>query len=175
MSRFALSSVAGSRVRWRPHHFRSPTWGRHNHRLTEPGKPPLATLRRTRGAHPAVPPTDAVAETQPSQWGGGDPSVELLFGAVSPVAKPGSGGVRKVRSQIVELPVFRRGEGGVAERVGHAPTDFNEVVEAQLMRHRVIVVSKDGRGKLVREIPVQGEIGAGRAVIDRSEEHTSEL
>src|ERR1035441_6752369 len=124
---------------------------------------------RPLGVHPAVRLTGAAAEAWPSERRGGDPGVEFLLGAVSPVAKPGNGRVREGGGQVLEIPVFGWGEGGVAERVGEAPTDLDEVVEAQLMRNGVIVVGNDGGGELVREIPVQGEIGAGGAVVDFEE------
>src|ERR1039457_5649886 len=124
---------------------------------------------RPLGVHPAVRLTGAAAEAWPSERRGGDPGVEFLLGAVSPVTKPGNGRVREIGGQVLEIPVFGWGEGGIAERVGEAPTDLDEVVEAQLMRNGVIVVGNYGGGELVREIPVQGEIGAGGAVVDFEE------
>src|ERR1035437_10404428 len=104
-----------------------------------------------------------------SETGGGEPGVEFGFGGLGRLAQPGIGGVREVRDKVFQSPVFGRGEGGVAEGVGKAPTHLDEVVEAPLIGKGLVVVGSDGGRELVREMPVQGEIGAGRAVVDFEE------
>src|ERR1035437_3703681 len=95
-----------------------------------------------------------------SERGGGEPGVELGLGGLGGLAQPGMGGVREVREQFFESPIFGRREGGVAERIGKAPTHPDEVVEAPLIGNGIVVVASDGGSELVGEVPVQGEIGA---------------
>ena len=77
--------------------------------------------------------------------------------------------MREVGEEFFESPIFGRGEGGVAERIGKAPTHLDEVVEAPLIDNGIVVVGSDGGSELVGEMPVQGEIGARRAVVDFEE------
>ena len=68
-----------------------------------------------------------------SERGGGEPGVQPGFGGFGRLAEPGVWGVREVCGQVLVSPIFGRGEGGVAERVGQAPTHFDDVVEASLL------------------------------------------
>src|ERR1035441_1771023 len=84
-------------------------------------------------------------------------------------AEGGLDSATEAGKEFLVSPVSGGGEGGVAERIGHAPTHLDEVVKAALIGHGFVVVGSDGGGELVGEMPVQGEVGAGGAVVDFEE------
>src|ERR1035438_8422294 len=79
------------------------------------------------------------------------------------------GGMREEGEKFFVSPVSGGGGGGVGEGICHAPTHLDEVVEAALIGHGFVVVGGDGSSELVGEMPVQGEVGAGGAVVDLEE------
>src|ERR1039457_3116762 len=113
--------------------------------------------------------TRRISELPRSERGGGEQGFQLGPGGLGRFAQPGMGGVREEGEEFLVSPVSGGGEGGVSERIGHAPTHLDEVVKAALIDHGFVVVGSDGGGELVGEMPVQGEVGAGGAVVDFEE------
>ena len=78
----------------------------------------------------------------------GEPGVNFCSGGFGRMRQPGMRRSRQVGHQIFELPFFDGRKGRKAKRIGHAPANLNEVLEAPLIGHGLIGSTIDGRGEL---------------------------
>lgn len=80
-------------------------------------------------------------------------------------------------SKFATIPtnVRRRGGRGVrswpgrtlrGERVGKAPAEFHNILQAAFIGDQRVVMSCDGGGEFVREIPILGQVGSGGAMVN---------